>query len=321
MSTKLSLEQLSKNEAGIRTRAVVVRGPNSSAETSDQIAEEKAVAMVYNGISHAVMMATPLNLEDFALGFSLTEGIITSRSQFYGVDIVPSELGFECQIEVPSAVFMSLKRRRRHLSGRTGCGICGLESLAAVAPDLRLIKQAQKLPLDDGDEIHGRDTSVSDGSIQPLVSGFADTQSPNRHLLSGQLASRHLPSFYVVDKALKQLQDQQALRAKCGAVHAAAFADLQGNITVLREDVGRHNALDKLLGSRASKKHEDNAGFIVISSRASYEMVYKTAVRGISTLVAASAPTAMAIELAEQADMNLIGFVREGRQLIYAQTQ
>jgi FdhD protein len=316
MSTKLSLEQLSENEAGIRTRVVVVRGPNSSAETSDQIAEEKAVAMVYNGISHAVMMATPLNLEDFALGFSLTEGIITNCSQFYGVDIVPSELGFECQIEVPNAVFMSLKRRRRHLSGRTGCGICGLESLAAVAPDLRLIKQAQNFPLDGGDETLGGDISDSDGSIQPFVTGFAETQSPNRHLVS-----RHLPSFYVVDKALKQLQDQQALRAKCGAVHAAAFADLQGNITVLREDVGRHNALDKLLGSRASNNHEDNAGFIVISSRASYEMVYKTAVRGIGTLVAASAPTAMAIELAEQAGMNLIGFVREGRQLIYAQAQ
>ncbi len=311
MSIKLDLDQSSKNQAGIRTRAVIVRGPDSFDESSDQIAEEKAVAMVYNGISHAVMMATPLNLEDFALGFSLTEGIINDRSQFYGVDIVRSELGFECRIEVPSAVFMSLKQRRRHLSGRTGCGICGLESLAAVMPDLRLIKQAQNLPLDRGDDTQRRYTFDNNDSIKPFVSGLPATHVPGRHL----------PSFEVVDKALKQLHDQQELRAKCGAVHAAAFADLQGDIVLLREDVGRHNALDKLLGSRANNKHEDNAGFIVISSRASYEMVYKTAVRGIKTLVAASAPTAMAIELAEQADMNLIGFVREGRQLIYAQAQ
>ena len=311
MNTKLNFEQSSKHEAGIRTRSVVVRGPNSSDKDHDQIAEEIAVAMVYNGISHAVMMATPLDLEDFALGFSLTEGIINDRSQFYGVDIVRSELGFECQIEVPSSVFMSLKQRRRHLSGRTGCGICGLESLAAVVPDLRLIQQAQKLSLDDSDDSHRRGTNCNQDSAEPMMSVSPATQVSNSYL----------PSFDVVDKALKQLHDQQALRAKCGAVHAAAFADLQGNITLLREDVGRHNALDKLLGSRAHKNHDNSAGFIVISSRASYEMVYKTAVRGIKTLVAASAPTAMAIELAEQADMNLIGFVREGRQLIYCQTQ
>ncbi len=280
MRTKLTIDKSSENEEGTRSHKLIVRGPDTSFESSDQIAEEKAVAMVYNGISHAVMMATPLNLEDLALGFSLTEGIINDKSQFYSVDVVRSELGFECQIEVPSAVFMSLKQRRRYLSGRTGCGICGLESLEAVAPDLRLIKP-----------------------------------------LSKQLPATQLPSFDVVGKALKQLQDQQELRAKCGAVHAAALADHQGNIVLLREDVGRHNALDKLLGSQANSAREYKESFIVISSRASYEMIYKTAVIGIKTLVAASAPTAMAIELAQQANMNLIGFVREGRQLIYCQAR
>jgi FdhD protein len=307
MRTKLTIDKSSENEEGIRTHKLIVRGPDTSFESSDQIAEEKAVAMVYNGISHAVMMATPLNLEDLALGFSLTEGIINDKSQFYSVDIVRSELGFECQIEVPSAVFMSLKQRRRYLSGRTGCGICGLESLEAVAPDLRLIKPSQNaLRVNHSDEKDYKKESQKNNSIKPL---------PNK------LPATQLPSFDMVDKALKQLQDQQELRAKCGAVHAAALADRQGNIVLLREDVGRHNALDKLLGSQANSAREYKESFIVISSRASYEMIYKTAVIGIKTLVAASAPTAMAIELAQQANMNLIGFVREGRQLIYCQAR
>lgn len=311
MRTKSTIDKSSENEEGIRSHKLIVRGPDSSFESSDQIAEEKAVAMVYNGISHAVMMATPLNLEDLALGFSLTEGIINDKSQFYGVDIVRSELGFECQIEVPSAVFMSLKQRRRYLSGRTGCGICGLESLEAVAPDLRLIKQSKNaLRVNQSDEKEFKKESQKSNSIKPLSTK-----------LSTQLPATELPSFEVVDKALKQLQSQQELRAKCGAVHAAAFSDDQGNIVLLREDVGRHNALDKLLGSQANSALENKEGFIVISSRASYEMIYKAAVIGIKTLVAASAPTAMAIELAQQANMNVIGFVREGRQLIYCQAR
>lgn len=282
-------------EQGIRERKVIIRGSSSATRSSDQIAEEKAVAMVYNGISHAVMMATPLDLEDFALGFSLTEGIINDKSQLYSVDIIQSVLGFECQMEIPSASFMSLKQRRRQLSGRTGCGICGLESLQAVVPDLTALEQLQEA----GSAIKG-DTVAS-------------------------LVKPQLPSFDSVEKALKRLQAQQELRAQCGAVHAAAFADYNGDINGLREDVGRHNALDKLLGALATEpsdnKQNDQQGFIVVSSRASYEMVYKTALRGIKTLVAASAPTAMAIELAEQANMNLIGFVREGRQLIYCQSR
>ncbi len=294
MSSSLDIDKLSRTQ-GIRSREVIIRGPNNASQSSDLIAEEKAVAMVYNGISHAVMMATPLDLEDFALGFSLTEGIVSDKSQFYGVDVIESELGFECQIEIPSAAFMLLKQRRRHLSGRTGCGICGLESLEAVAPDLTAIEPLQETGI-----------SVTNNGVTSLI-------------------KPQLPSFDSVDKALKQLQAQQELRAQCGAVHAAAFADYNGDITLLREDVGRHNALDKLLGALSKQscatEQSKQQGFIVVSSRASYEMVYKSAVRGIKTLIAASAPTAMAIELAEQANMNLIGFVRESRQLIYCQSQ
>lgn len=302
MKIILSTDEMPKKQEGIRSHPLIVRSPTDSFESNDDIAEEKAVAMVYNGISHAVMMATPLNLEDFALGFSLTEGIIHQKNHCYGIEIVGSELGYECQIKVPNANFAALKQRRRQLSGRTGCGICGLESLEAVVPDLASIRQSQGF------------LSVSDGGEKNSQGERNTFPSINR------LPNTLLPSFDVVEKALRQLQEQQQLQAKCGAVHAAGFSDQEGRVTLLREDVGRHNALDKLLGALATNNQKRVDGFIVISSRASYEMVYKTAISGIKTLVAVSAPTAMAIELAVQFNMNLIGFVREGRQLIYCQS-
>ncbi len=266
-------------DSGTRTYSLLVRGPDGSQLKDDNIAEEKAVAMVYNGISHAVMMATPLDLADFALGFSLTEGIIEKPSQLKSVDIVQSDLGYELQMDIASSAFMQLKQRRRQLSGRSGCGICGLESLEAVKPAVEKIC---------------RDKSTSE-NIQ-------------------------LPDYDAVANGIKQLQEQQVLQSQCGAVHASAFVGNDGKIILLREDVGRHNALDKLLGAIAYKKIDKNDGFVVVSSRASYEMVYKTATQSIGTLVAASAPTGMAIDLALEAQMNLIGFVRPGRQLIYCQS-
>jgi len=257
--------------SGTRDFPLIVRGPDGAQHKDDHVAEEKAVAMVYNGISHAVMMATPLDLEDFALGFSLTEGIIEKSNQLKHIDIVQSELGYELQMDITSEPFMHLKQRRRQLSGRTGCGICGLESLEAVQP-----------------------------KIDQVIPGS-------------------MPEYDVVAKAIQQLQEQQLLQAQCGAVHAAALVDAEGCILVLREDVGRHNALDKLLGAIAD--HDKSQSFVIVSSRASYEMVYKTASQSISTLVAASAPTSMAIDLAQQANMNLIGFVRPGRQLVYCQLE
>lgn len=261
---------------GMREYPIVFRGPDNVEEKVDQIIEEKAIAMVYNGISHAVMMATPLDLVDFALGFSLTENIIEKPSQFKGLDIVESDLGYELQIEIASSAFMQLKQRRRQLSGRSGCGLCGLESLEAVAPVLN-------------------------------------------KTLSGRL-----PDYQTVASAVEILQAHQQLQAHCGAVHAAALFTGDGTMLTVREDVGRHNALDKLLGSAAGQeiREQDKANcFIVVSSRASYEMVYKAAQQSISTLIAVSAPTTMAIELAKQVNMNLIGFVRPQRQLIYSQSQ
>lgn len=252
--------------------SVIVRKPEGELAQSDWIAEEVAVALVYNGISHAVMMLTPQDLADFAMGFSLTEGILTSTKQLRSLELVESELGIEVRMEIATEAFVNLKQRRRQLSGRTGCGICGLESLTAVQPDVAI-----------------RD-------------------------------AHPMPSYQLIEKAAAKLKGSQQIQSQCGAVHAAALFDANAGLVCIREDVGRHNALDKLLGAIAQNKQEDKvAGFVLVSSRASFEMVSKAAKCGIHTLVAVSAPTKMAITLAKQANMNLIGFVRPQRQVVYVQ--
>jgi len=281
MAINKTLTKADVSEAGVKPHAIVVRGPDGVEAKTDFIAQEKAIAMVYNGISHAVMMATPADLVDFAVGFSLSEGIVDTVQQLRSIEVMSGELGYEVHIDIASSSFMHLKQRRRQLNGRSGCGICGIESLEAVQPQVPRLSGAQ------------------------------------------------LPAYAVVAKAMAQMHMQQPLQARCGAVHAAAFADINGDTIALREDVGRHNALDKLLGVMASQNspfdhtqenaHNRAQGFVVISSRASYEMVAKAAGQAIATLVSASAPTGMAIDLARRANMNLIGFVREARQVIYHQ--
>lgn len=253
---------------GLLDRAIRIRTKEATEDERDTIATEFAIAMVYNDISHAVMMATPENLEEFAIGFSLTEGLIDRASDIRNIDVVFSELGVELNMEISSACFQRLKHRRRQLSGRTGCGLCGLASLEAAAPQVA-------------------------------------TVSP-----------KALPEYASVNHAICELENKQVLQKKCGAVHAAAVANAKGDIQVLREDVGRHNALDKLIGA-CSALSLDSDSFVLVSSRASFEMVFKAASQGFSALVAVSAPTTMAIKLAQQANMNLLGFVRGGRQIIY----
>ena len=249
---------------------VMVRGPKGDLSKDDWIAEEVAVALVYNGISHAVMMLTPQDIADFAIGFSLTEGIISSLKQLRSLELFESEQGIEVRMEIATEAFVNLKQRRRQLSGRTGCGICGLESLAAVQP-----------------EVSRRNATA-------------------------------MPSYLLVEKAASKLRDAQHIQSQCGAVHAAALFDKDAELICIREDVGRHNALDKLLGAIQGNNFDQTA-FILVSSRASFEMVSKAAKCGLSTLVAVSAPTKMAIELAKKANMNLLGFVRPQRQVVYVQ--
>ncbi|OOF80430.1 formate dehydrogenase accessory sulfurtransferase FdhD [Rodentibacter caecimuris] len=234
---------------------------------NDLLAVETPVSLVYNGISHAVMMCSPQDLEDFALGFSLTEGIINQPADIYGIDVQEVCNGIEVQIELSSRQFMALKEHRRNLTGRTGCGICGTEQLNQV------YKNFPKL----------------DRTFQFDVS--------------------------LLDNCLSTLQENQQLGNQTGATHACAFFGLQGNILAIREDVGRHVALDKLLGWYA--KTDKEQGFILTSSRASYEMVQKAISCRVEMLVAISAATDLAVKMAETHHLTLVGFAREGKGNIY----
>jgi FdhD protein len=241
----------------------------------DCVAEEVPVAMVYNGISHAVMLATPRDLADFALGFSLSEGILASPDELYEVEAVHREKGIELQMQVSTERFQQLKVRRRSMTGRTGCGLCGAESL----------EQAMRIPQN--------------------IDSTKATHS------AGQFRSR---SIYL---AHRNIQEQQELQTLTGATHASAWVRPDGSIAMLREDVGRHNALDKLIGARAYQ-HDTQDGFVLTTSRASYEMVQKVGCAGISMLVAISAPTGLAIRIAQNCGVTLVGFARNNQHVVYS---
>lgn len=242
---------------------------NTLISTQDYLSDETPISLVYNGISHVVLMATASDLAELALGFSLTEGILDDASQLYDVELISGALGIEVKMEVASKAFNHLKNKRRHLNGRTGCGLCGVESLEAVKPIIHPIEQRQSI------------------------------------------------SHHHISKVLSLFSEQQIVRAKTGSVHAAAWVNKQGDIVKLFEDVGRHNALDKLIGFGSRAKWNWNEGFVLISSRASYEMVVKSAVIGIGCIVAISAPTAFAVELALDANMTLVGYAKTHQQVIY----
>ena len=251
----------------------VHRPPHITDAIPDFLAEEVPVALVYNGISHVVMMASPKDLELFAIGFSLSEGIIEHPQEIYGMDVVQACNGLEVQIELSSRRFMGLKERRRALAGRTGCGVCGVEQLNDIG------KPVSPLPF---------------------------TQTFN-------LA--HL------DPALEHLNDVQPIGQLSGCTHAAAWVLPSGEIGGGHEDVGRHVALDKLLGRRARESEVWQQGAALVSSRASYEMVQKSAMCGVEILFAVSAATTLAVEVAERCNLTLVGFCKPGRATIYTHPQ
>jgi FdhD protein len=267
-----------------------------SIEATDKVAEEVPIALIYNGVSHAVMLATPQDLEDFALGFSLSEGILQSKSELYDVEIITQAQGIELRLEVASEAFAMLKERRRNLTGRTGCGLCGAESL----------EQALRLPV--------LDHSTLEKSILEKNAALPG----NTHETSS--ASRGRISAISIQAAFKTIQNKQALQQATGATHACAWVNASGEIELLREDVGRHNAMDKLIGA-LSKLKKQQAGFVLTSSRASVEMVQKVALAGYDLLAAISAPTGLAIRIAEAYDVTLVGFLREQQFVIYTHPQ
>lgn len=250
---------------------LAVQRPGSAPQL-DTVAEETPVAFEYNGISHTVMLATPADLEDFALGFSLSEGIVARRSEMFDIEIEEAAAGITLHLKIAGGAFARLKERRRSLAGRTGCGLCGAESLSQVTRDLPPVAGAAPFPL------------------AALYEGM-----------------RRLPAY-------------QTLQHTTGAVHAACRVASNGNISHVREDIGRHNALDKTLGA-LSFPNAPAGGALLITSRASFEMVQKTATLGYGILAAVSAPTAAAVRLAEKLDLTLVGFLRGNSCAIYTHAQ
>jgi FdhD protein len=236
----------------------------------DHLAVEIPVALEFNGISHAVMLATPCDLESFALGFALSEGIVGSRAEFRGAVAEEGPLGITMHCEISGHAFLKLKQRRRNMTGRTGCGLCGVESLEQVFRPLSAV------PV-------GAQVSIS--AMRAALKNMATLQPHNR---------------------------------LTGGMHAAAWSMLDGRLNLVCEDVGRHNALDKLIGMMAERGLSFQEGFLLITSRASVEMVQKSATVGIASLIAISAPTALAVKTAQAAGMTLVAFARGEEFVAYA---
>lgn len=244
-------------------------------EGSELVAEEVPVAFSYNGVNHAVMLASPLDLEDFALGFTLGERIVRSARDVYDIEVDYTARGIAVELRIASGAMARLKGTRMARLGKTGCGLCGVDSLDYFEQD----------------------------ACRPDPCPARPAQAP-----FGAAA---------LHRAMAEMAARQTLHQATGAVHAAGWADREGQLLYLREDVGRHNALDKLIGALARTGTDANEGFAVVTSRASFEMVQKTARAGVGLLAAISAPTALAVRMAEGAGLTLAGFVRGGRHVVY----
>lgn len=232
------------------------------------LADEVPVALAFNGRSRAVMLATPRDLEDFALGFALTEQIIPSPNAVRAIHVVAVEEGIWVDMTVPRSLLASERLRRRRIAGRSGCGLCGIETLEA----------AVRMP---------------------------DT-APVR---------RHPPNSAAIRRGFAALGDHQPLNRLTRSVHAAVWCDSQGDIRSVREDVGRHNALDKLIGAASGRL--DAPGFVLMSSRLSIELVQKSAWAGVTDLAAVSAPTALALRMARRAGIRLYALGDDGDVLTF----
>lgn len=253
---------------GLARRAVIDLQGGQSQTRQDQLAEEVPVALSYDDAPFAVMMASPCDLEDFALGFSLTE-LGLGAGDVLGIEVQPLLEGWRVNVRARQKV----APRQRTLPGRSGCGLCGS----------REIEDVLRSP-----------PRVGEGS---RVSGRA------------------------IERALDGLQTRQPLNAASGALHAAAWCTADGHILIVREDIGRHNALDKLVGAMQRQGLPFDTGFALVTSRASYEITIKAAAAGMTFVAAVSAPTALAVDLAQACGLTLVGFARPGRHVVYSHPQ
>ncbi len=231
-------------------------------ESARSIPEETAVALTYNGGTYAVMMASPQNLEDFAVGFSLTEGVVTSPKDIESFEEVEMDDGIELRMWLNQSNATRLSERRRHIAGPTGCGLCGIDSIVEATRPATIV-------------------------------GLGREFSPAQ----------------IMD-AMQSISSLQKLNIETRAVHAAAFWTPEQGVLALREDVGRHNALDKLAGSLARSAIHADSGMVLLTSRVSVEMVQKTASIGASVMVSVSAPTALAVKMADKANITLAAIAR-----------
>lgn len=249
-------------------------GGTPAGPEAETVATEMAVALEFNGISHAVLMATPTRLQELALGFALSEGILRHPGECRGIERRDEPEGIVMALEIAGERLHALKLRRRQMAGRTGCGLCGVENLSQLWRTLNPV---------------GPDDCVFEAPA--------------------------------VTRAIDMLGEHQQLHSKTGATHAAAWADAGGKLQLVCEDIGRHNALDKLIGALAGGNAPKGGGFCVVSSRASLEMVQKSVAAGFPMLVAVSAATSLAISVAERHGLTLAGFVRNHQFLVYSHPQ
>ena len=243
------------------------RKGKSDCNELDYIIEETPVAIAFNGVAYTVMMCTPNDLEQFAIGFSLSEGIIDHHRDIHDIEMTPTCDGININVTIANRCVARLQQKRRSLAGLTGCGICGEEKLETVCRVL-----------------------------DPVPS------------------SVHFDLSYL-DSVLQQLLRKQQLNQLTGSAHAAVYIDNQGQVTAIFEDVGRHIALDKLVG--CIHQRQLTGGVVLVTSRASFEMVQKAAAAGVEVLLAISSATKMAVDLAEKLNLTLLGHCRNGRADAY----